>query len=976
MANNNETTTKFRVDISELKSAMQEAKRQISIANSEFKAVSSSMDNWSKSTDGLSAKLKQLDSNLSSQKSILTNLERQYELVVQEQGEGSAAADRLRVAINNQQAVINNTEREIRSYSNALQRAKEAEEIAARTGRDAAEVFDELGRAADEAGEEAEKSSEGFTVLKGALASLVADGIRAVGSALKDLVTDSANAYAQFSAATGIATDAMGEYEEAIKSIYKNNFGESLEDVANKMAKVKEVTGELDASKLQDMTEKAITLEDVFGMDMTETLRGVQSLVTHFGMSAEEAFDYLAYGAQNGLNYTDELGDNISEYAGKFAEAGYSAKDYFELLQNGSDGGAYNLDKVNDAINEVTARLADGTIEKGIGGFSKSTQDLFTAWQNGGATQKQVIDSIVGDIKNTTGEQEKMNLAALAFGTMAEDGGTKFIESLSAVGNTYDDVQGKADKLADTKYDTPMAAISGIGRTIKVDLLQPLADKMMPKLNELADWVTDNLPTFIEKMKEVGDKVKEVIGFIETISPLLAGVATAIAGLALAGLIQNLSTIGTALKGLIMSTKLMTAAQWLLNVALNANPIGLVIIGIAALVAAFVTLWMKSETFRNFWIGLWDKIKEAFSATGDFLVNFFTVTIPEAFNSVIEWVKTNWQALLLMLINPFAGLFKYFYDNNETFREWVNNAVETFKEFFTVKIPEFIDKAIEWFNSLPEKIGYALGFALGTLVQWGIDLWNFVTTKVPEIISNIVTFFKELPGKIWTWLVNTVTKVNEWKNNMVTKAKEAGSNFINTAVTFIKELPGKIWTWLVNTITKLSQWKEDMKQKGKEAIKGLIDKVIEGAKDIPGKMLSIGQDIVNGVWKGIQNAKETFFKNVKGFFSGLVDGAKDALGIESPSKVFAKEVGRWIPKGVAVGIDDSAKDALASMKSLTSSMVLSARDDLNASALSATPLGAVNNYTQIINSPKQLSRLDIYRQTKNLLGYAGGGVYV
>ena len=101
---NNETTTKFKVDISELKSAMQQAKRQISIANSEFKEAASSMDDWSKSSDGISAKLKQLSSNLKSQKSILANLEQQYEAVVKEQGEGSAAADRLRVSINNQKA--------------------------------------------------------------------------------------------------------------------------------------------------------------------------------------------------------------------------------------------------------------------------------------------------------------------------------------------------------------------------------------------------------------------------------------------------------------------------------------------------------------------------------------------------------------------------------------------------------------------------------------------------------------------------------------------------------------------------------------------------------------------------------------------------------------------------------------------------------------------------------------------------------
>ncbi|MFR8669219.1 MAG: phage tail tape measure protein [[Clostridium] leptum] len=106
----------------------------------------------------------------------------------------------------------------------------------------------------------------------------------------------------------------------------------------------------------------------------------------------------LTIGSQLGLDYTDELGDNIAEYAGKFAQAGYSAEEYFQLLKNGTKNGAYNLDKVNDSINEVTTRLADGTISGAIGRFSTETQSLFEQWQNGGASQKQVIDSIVEDI--------------------------------------------------------------------------------------------------------------------------------------------------------------------------------------------------------------------------------------------------------------------------------------------------------------------------------------------------------------------------------------------------------------------------------------------------------------------------------------------------------------------------------------------------------------------------------------------------
>ena len=110
-----------------------------------------------------------------------------------------------------------------------------------------------------------------------------------------------------------------------------------------------------------------------------------------FGLSAQEAMDFIVAGTQNGLDKTQELGDNLSEYAGKFAQAGYSAEEYFQLLNNGLDNGAYNLDKVNDAINEVPTRLADGTIADEIDSYSIKTRELFKAWQDGEATQKDVL---------------------------------------------------------------------------------------------------------------------------------------------------------------------------------------------------------------------------------------------------------------------------------------------------------------------------------------------------------------------------------------------------------------------------------------------------------------------------------------------------------------------------------------------------------------------------------------------------------
>lgn len=929
MAKNNETTTKFKVDISDLKKSMQEAKKQVAYANSDFKAVSSSMDDWSKSSDGISAKLKQLNSNLKSQENILNEYEKTLEEVKKEYGENSKEALDYATKLNNQQAVVNKIKSEIAGYEDALTQVSKAEKIASKTGKDVADVLDELADEAKKAGDSASESSGGFTVLKGALADLVADGIRVTIEAFKELVTDSSDAFAQFRASTGLAVDAMGEYEDAIKSVYKNNFGESLTDVAEKMAKVKEVTGELDASKLQDMTEKAITLEDVFGMDMTETLRGVQSLVNHFGISSEEAFDLMATGAQNGLNYTDELGDNVAEYAGKFAEAGFSADRYFQLLQNGSDGGAYNLDKVNDAINEVTTRLADGTIEDAMNLFDEDVQFYFDLWKNGEATQKEVIDEITRNIQETTNEQEKMNLAATAFGTMAEDGGTKFIESLNSLGTSYNDVTGKAEELASIKYDTPMSALQGIGRSIKVDLLDPLVQNLMPTISDLAtkfsEWLND--PATQDGIKNLTDSVTEfvdnglvaikdfVVWFLANKDAVIAGLA----GIATGFLAFKVVTL---IQGVVSAMQGMTVAQYALNLAMSLNPIGIIIALIAGLVAAFVVLWNKSDTFREFWLNLWEGIKNTVSVAKDWIGQkieaigkFFTETLPNFFSGLIEWIKANWQSLLLMLINPFAGLFKYFYDNNGKFKEFVDNAI---------------------------------------------------------------IYIKELPSKVWTWLVNTINNVITWRNDMIAKAGEMALSFINKVIEFVKQLPEKIWTWLTNVITKVVTWGTNLASKGKEAGQKLMDSLIEKVKEIPDKMLSIGSDIVKGLWNGISDATQWLKDKISGFVGDVTGWLKEKFEIGSPSKLMAREIGKWLPAGVAVGIDDNAKTVMDSMKNLAIDTVGSARAGLQRATTTlgsngVVTGGVVNNFYQTINSPKQLSRLDIYRQSKNLLRYAGGG---
>lgn len=589
----NETTTKFKVDISELKAAMQEAKRQITLVNSEFKATSSGMDDWKSSTDGVSAKIRSLNKVLEQQENILKAEQEQLILTEQEYGSNSTAAENLRIKINNQQATVNKTKKEIDEYKETLFELRKAQSEAEESAKKAGKGVQSAGESAKDAGESAKNGSEGFTVLKGTLAELAADVIKDLIEEFKELMTETDSAYNKFQAQTGASTEEMKEFKEEMNGLYNDAFGDSLEDIGDKMATVKQITGEVDPSKIRELTENAMTLEDTFGSDFEETMRGVNNLMVHFGIDSQTAFDLMAKGSQNGLDYTSELGENLAEYAGNFAAAGYSATQYFQLLENGAKGGAYNLDKVNDSINEIKTRIGDDTIRENLDLYSDKTKKLFKDWDEGKGTMKDVIDSIVDDISNCTNEQQALTMAATAFGTMGEDANLEVVKSLTALGESYDDVSGSMEELKEIRYDDVGTRFKELGRTLKTEMLIPMAEKAIPYFEKFADYAINNIDDVIRILKILGVTltgvfvVNKITSFINSVK----GLATAV------GILK-------------VATDAETASTLVLNTAMLASPITWLVAGVAALAGGIALLVKKDKEAMEAEYGLSDAQKE------------------------------------------------------------------------------------------------------------------------------------------------------------------------------------------------------------------------------------------------------------------------------------------------------------------------------------------------------------------------------
>ncbi len=440
-----------------------------------------------------------------------------------------------------------------------------------------------------------------------------------------------------------------------------------------------------------------------------------------------------------------------------------------------------------------------------------------------------------------------------------------------------------------------------------IDGIGEMVVNLLPQLMDFISWLMDNsglvavalggiaaTMVAIKAVKFVGE-IGSLIGQMKDFGGKILDVAS------------NLDFMRLKEIALTVAQNAVTAAQWLFNAAMNANPIGLIIAAIAALVTGFILLWNNCEDFRNFWIGLWETLCNAFSISWEAILNFFTVTIPKAWNTLVA--------------------------------------------FFTETIPQLIADIGQWFNELPGKIGYALGQAIGNLIKWGIDLWNFAVTKIPEFIEQVVTFFSELPNKIWTWLCDTANKVGTFFVDLVNTGITKTGEFVNSSVNFIKELPGKIWNGIVGAISAVADWGGKLISKGKEASLNLVNGIWNTICELPGKMLDIGKNIVQGIWNGISNAIGWITSKVKEFAQNILKGIKDALGIHSPSKVFEEQVGKNMALGVGEGF-------MSSMKSVSKQMQKAIPTDFDTELNMA--VNATNSLFDIKNSKIDSSTITLF----------------
>ena len=360
--------------------------------------------------------------------------------------------------------------------------------------------------------------------------SVATDALKAVADKVKEIAVESDAAATQLQAASGLTKEMAEKYQDVMESIHADNFGEDYADISEVMGQIVQIMGQLDPTAMKETAESAITLRDTFDMDYNETIRAADSLMKNMGLTGQEAFDYIAKGAQNGLNRSNELVDNLTEYSQLWGQAGFSAEEMFAILDNGLNNGAYNLDKVNDYVKEFGISLSDGRMEENLSSFSTETQKLFNEWKTGGATTKDVFYSVIDDLSNMTSEQEALTLASTMWSAVGEDNSLKVIQSLDDVNDKYKDVKGTMEELKEVKYSDLGSSVESLGRAVQDNFLNPIKDAVVPELKKAIDGITEaidppktKLEEFIEDVSQANDQARQAV---ENAQGIMGGAAS------------------------------------------------------------------------------------------------------------------------------------------------------------------------------------------------------------------------------------------------------------------------------------------------------------------------------------------------------------------------------------------------------------------------------------------------------------------
>lgn len=814
----------------------------------------------------LASRIQDLSDELDENRDTLEAAERAARDLIDAQDDTADAYEALQRTISKQQDDLEALQRE---YANLVleqgESSDEAQELAGRISRlsgelgenrqqleNAERAADRLGDTMEDAGQQAEDSSEGYTVLKNVIANLATEAISKAVDAFKELATEGDSALAMLEARTGATSSEMEGFEDVMYEVYNANYGESLGDVSEKLSTVIQMTDDLDNASLATVTKNAIALEDVFGFDIKESMRGVNSLMDQFGITSDQAFNLIVQGAQKGLNQNDDLLDIINEYSVQFKNAGYSADDMFNMLANGAKSGTWSIDKLGDAVKEYNIRWNDGTSAEALEKLGLNADEMAEKVEGGAESSGKAMQQVMAALMCVEDEQERYILGQTLMGTMWEDLGA---ETVLALSNTEGAINSASDAMAQmdsAAYDTLESSLSQLGRTVKAEVVQPIAEKLTPAIKDSVNFVNER----------VGPAVEWLLSHLPEVGIILGTIGSVIAAMEWGSIVGQISKISGAFSGF------KTA------IAAIPGPVLAIIAIVAALAAGFMYLWETNEDFRNNVTALWEELQGSFSELGGKisdmlnqlmpLISEIASTVLTAFGQIAEAVLPILIQLISELLPVIIGLIDQLLPVLTQIIESVLTVLVDVINQLLPLVMQIIEAVLPVLLQLVQAILPIITQIVEAVLPVLIQLINTILPIITQIISAVLPVLVEILNAL-TPILNMVISLLQPILNLIISLVEPILNLIMAAIQPLIEIFATLISTILEPIMPILSAVANV-------ITSVLGAAIQAIQPIIQSLTSIFQgliDFITGVFSG--NWSQAW-NGIVQVFGGLWDG--------------------------------------------------------------------------------------------------------
>ena len=803
---NSDEAAKLRTQLLNAQTAEEKLRQAVAQCADELESQKSTMKQVESASE-------QLANTIEKQQTELKQLKNEYTDAVLAHGKYSKEARSLAKQIDSLSSELDQNQKRMKEVENAA---------------------DKLDNSLDNLDETAEKVSEGFTVMKGAMADLVADGISKVTEGLIDIGTEAftmANdidkATNTFITKTGESQHRAEEFEDAMTSIYNGNYGESFEDIADAMATVKTSMGDIGTDKLEQLTTKALVCRDTFDMDVNESIRAVNSMMDQFGVTADEAYNLIAQGAQNGLNQNGDLLDVVNEYSVQFKNAGYSADDMFNMLANGVDAGTWSVDKLGDAVKEFNIRARDGTVgdaikenAKAFGMTQKEAKALASQVGSGSVGAYQKLADKLRSVDNDT---KRYQLGVSLFGTMWEDLGEDAVMALLDTKGQISTTKDALNEINAVKYDDLGSAFEGIKRNLQTSVAEPIKEDVMPAVNEFVedvDWqgigqtIGEVMGVAVDAVFSLVEGTAQAVQWMGEHKAVLAGVATAVGIVATAiGAYNVVNGIKAAMDAAqvttvwaLVSAHIAQAAAAMAAIA----PYVLIVAAIAAVIAIIVVCVKHWDEITAACGRAWEGVKATLSQWGAWINT-------NVIQPVVNFFKGLWQSM--------QNIWSSICDGAKAAWDWIKenvsaaaNAVSSAVSKVFTKVKTFFSTVWNACKSVVSSVWSTIKNLVANAVQAVFSKVSTIWNKVKSVTSTVFNACKSVASNIWNGLKSVVTKVVDGVKTKVSNVWNGIKSTTSNVFNGLKSTVSNVWNKIKDAIMKPIETARDK-------VKAAIDKM-------------------------------------------------------------------------------------------------------------------------------------------------------